>query len=210
MEQECLFCKIVSGEVPSKKVYEDEQVMAILDAFPARAGHLLVMPKKHYPVLPLVPEQDFNALFKAVRALSVYLKKGVPCEAVTVFIANGLAAGQRSPHFLIHLLPRDEGDGLDFNPPQSTPQDFEALKPYFEKGESSKEELSKVLGAHPDLVKAIARSPGSVKELLKENPELGRLFQGVDLDRLSQALKGSRLASTPGKPDLDKIARLFK
>lgn len=108
----CIFCRIIKGEVPAKKVYEDDKVIAILDINPAVRGHVLVLPKEHYPILPLIPFDQMQALFKTTRALAGSLKEAVLCPHVTIFIANGAAAGQQSPHFLYHLIPREENDGL--------------------------------------------------------------------------------------------------
>ncbi len=109
----CVFCKIIKGEIPSKEVYADDTVLAILDINPAAKGHTLVMPKEHFPILPLVPPPVFAALFKAARAIAQGVKAGAVTDKATVFIANGGAAGQQSPHFLFHIVPREAGDGLD-------------------------------------------------------------------------------------------------
>ena len=99
----CVFCKIVRGGIPGKKVYEDEMILAILDINPASKGHTLVLPKEHYPLLPLLPLNLFNHLFTKTQQLIVAIEKATVNPGVTVFIANGAAAGQQSPHFLFHL-----------------------------------------------------------------------------------------------------------
>lgn len=109
----CPFCKIIAGEIPSKKVYEDEKMIAILDINPANKGHVLVMPKDHYPILPTVPPEIFKHLFNKTKKLMTSMRKALIVPKVTVFVANGGVAGQQSPHFLYHLIPRESGDGLD-------------------------------------------------------------------------------------------------
>lgn len=115
---QCPFCKIVKGEIPSKKVYEDDQLLAILDINPAAKGHLLVMPKEHYPIMPLIPQPIFEHLFTRTKQLSAAMKEGMLLFGNTLFIANGYAAGQQSSHFMLHLIPREAPDGLEFFQPK--------------------------------------------------------------------------------------------
>jgi histidine triad (HIT) family protein len=116
-------------------VFEDDQVMGILDIKPAAKGHVLLFPKRHYPVLPLVPVETLERLFKDVAFVIRGMKRGIPCAAVTIISPNGAAAGQQSPHLLIHLIPRDRGDRLfDLDLPEggATPEAVaanEALAP---------------------------------------------------------------------------------
>ena len=109
---QCPFCKIIKGDIPSKKIFEDDKIMAVLDINPATKGHILVMPKEHYPIMPLIPEDVFEYLFTKTKELSKCVKEGAVVPATTIFIANGAAAGQQSNHFLLHIIPRDENDGL--------------------------------------------------------------------------------------------------
>jgi histidine triad (HIT) family protein len=108
----CLFCKIAAGEVQSRKVYEDDRMLAILDINPAAKGHTLVLTKEHYPIMPLLPPEEFEHLFGTTAALSGAVRSAMIAQRCTTFIANGAVAGQQSPHFLFHLIPREEGDGL--------------------------------------------------------------------------------------------------
>lgn len=108
----CIFCKIISGEMATNKVYEDDLVFACLDINPAVTGHMLVMPKEHYPLTPLIPLKTFAHLFGLVPELVKAQLSGLAKTGVTVYIANGAAAGQQSQHFLFHLLPREKQDGL--------------------------------------------------------------------------------------------------
>ena len=112
-KEQCIFCKIIKGEVASKKVYEDDLVIAVLDINPATKGHTLVMPKEHYPILPLLPHTTFVRLFSRAQALSDAILKAVVTRGLNLFIANGAAAGQQSQHFMLHLIPRENGDTLD-------------------------------------------------------------------------------------------------
>ncbi len=134
-KEQCPFCKIVKGDIPSKKVYEDDKVLAVLDINPAAKGHVLVMPKEHYPIMPLMPPEIFEHLFKKTQSISRAVKEGMLTFSDTLYIANGYAAGQQSSHFMLHLIPREELDSLDFFklkdgnvPKQKTDEAVSALK----------------------------------------------------------------------------------
>lgn len=111
-KQQCIFCQIVAGKIPSKKIYEDQYTLAILDINPAAKGHVLILPKEHYAIMPQVPDEPLAYLFAAAKKISQALLRGLKMSGTNIFIANGLAAGQKSQHFMIHLLPRKEGDKL--------------------------------------------------------------------------------------------------
>ncbi|MBI4152310.1 HIT family protein [Candidatus Woesearchaeota archaeon] len=111
-KQQCIFCQIISGKIPSKKIYEDPSCLAILDINPATKGHLLLLPKEHYAIMPQVPQKELGHLFSVSKVLSRLQLRALHVSGTNIFIANGVAAGQRAQHFLLHLLPRKEGDGL--------------------------------------------------------------------------------------------------
>lgn len=111
-QQQCIFCQITNGKVPSKKLYEDNICIAILDINPAAKGHILIIPKKHYPIMPLVSDEEISHMFNIAKKLSQSILKGMKTYGTTVYIANGPAAGQRAQHFMLHLIPRKEGDNL--------------------------------------------------------------------------------------------------
>jgi histidine triad (HIT) family protein len=111
-KQNCIFCKIGEKQIPAKIVHEDSDNLCILDINPASEGHILVYPKKHYMILPHIPDDMLSKLFKDVKLMSHTLLKALQCGGTTIFIANGSAAGQRAPHILIHVFPRRENDGL--------------------------------------------------------------------------------------------------
>ncbi len=111
-KQQCIFCQIVDGKVPAKKVYDDEHSIAIMDINPAAPGHVLLLPKEHYAIMPQVPEKELGHLYLVAKYLSQVLLKVLKVGGTTVFVANGMVAGQRAQHFLLHLIPRKEGDGL--------------------------------------------------------------------------------------------------
>lgn len=107
----CLFCQIVAGTVPAKKLYEDEHTLAFLDAFPLSEGHTLVVPKTHYELLQDMPTEEAQHLFATLHKLLPKLQQGTRAEAMTVGLNNGEVAGQAVPHVHLHLIPRHPGDG---------------------------------------------------------------------------------------------------
>lgn len=122
---QCIFCKLIAREYPSKIVFEDSKMLAILDINPAVKGHTLYFPKEHYPIIAYIPEDDFQHYFGLLPALSEAIKQGTASTGINIFIANGAIAGQTSPHCTIHLLPREHGDGFFhffFNPRERTSQ----------------------------------------------------------------------------------------
>ncbi|MEZ5335329.1 MAG: HIT family protein [Methanolobus sp.] len=108
---DCLFCKIVAGEIPSHKVYEDESVYAFLDIYPCSEGHVIVLPKKHFDRFNDMDEQSAATLFASVNRIAKVVEKTLGLEAMNIGINNGEIAGQTVPHVHVHIIPRREGDG---------------------------------------------------------------------------------------------------
>ncbi len=115
---ECIFCKIVKGELPSYKVYEDEKTLAFLDVNPINVGHTLVMPKNHAPTLTKAQEDDLLALTMALRKVVGAIERGLGVENLNVFVNQGKDAGQVIPHLHYHVVPRQKDDGVKFEAPQ--------------------------------------------------------------------------------------------
>jgi histidine triad (HIT) family protein len=127
--QQCIFCRIISGEIPSRKIFEDEHVLVILDINPASDGHCIVLPKEHYQILPQLPESEIAQVFTAAKKTSHVLLKALGATGTTIFLANGALAGQKSPHFMLHVVPRMENDSLFDIPKNSVKEkDIEAIK----------------------------------------------------------------------------------
>lgn len=103
----CIFCKIVSGEIPSAKVYEDAVVLAFLDIKPVNPGHVLVIPKAHYANILETPDEMVAYIFQKSKALMKSIKAAMEADFVVLSIV-----GMDVPHFHIHLLPRYHSDGL--------------------------------------------------------------------------------------------------
>jgi histidine triad (HIT) family protein len=117
-QQECIFCKIAGKEVESFIVAETDKWLSFLDINPASAGHTLIIPKKHIPVTPLIPKEDYKKACSLIKGISAGFLKGLKARGSTIFVANGYAAGQKAPHAIIHVIPRFIEDGLQLSLPQ--------------------------------------------------------------------------------------------
>jgi histidine triad (HIT) family protein len=114
---DCLFCKIIAGQIPCTRVFEDAAVLSFLDIGPISPGHTLLIPKKHYGSIAEMPADEVAALFRPVAALAAAVQAAVKAEGINVLQNNGPSAGQVVPHLHIHLIPRWPGDGLGFRWP---------------------------------------------------------------------------------------------
>jgi histidine triad (HIT) family protein len=112
----CIFCKIIAGEIPSMRIYEDPEFIGILDINPASEGHVLLLPKRHFQIMPQMPPEIVGNLGLACSAISSKILRSIKCEGTSVFIANGGIAGQRAPHFMAHIIPRYANDGISLSP----------------------------------------------------------------------------------------------
>jgi histidine triad (HIT) family protein len=112
----CIFCKIVFGEMPSYKIYEDESTLAFLDIAPVNPGHVLVIPKKHFSNLEEIPEEEFSKLAVAVKKVAVAVTEATEATGHNVNINNGETAGQVIFHLHFHIIPRRDGDGFKLWP----------------------------------------------------------------------------------------------
>lgn len=110
----CVFCKIISGEFNSSKIYEDDKVLAILDLSQATYGHTLVMPKEHYENIFDLEEEAAKHLFGVVKKICNHYKETLPnLKGINLLNNNGEKAGQTVMHYHMHILPRYEDDDLE-------------------------------------------------------------------------------------------------
>lgn len=171
-KQQCIFCQIIAGKVNSRKVYEDEKCIAVLDINPANPGHMLLMPKEHYPLMPLIPDELIGHLFMAAKALSRVLLTAVDAEGADIFIANGVAAGQRAQHFMLHIIPRRVGDAVNLDIPY---KDF----PKKDIDETRKKIIARI--------NSIFRQE---KEIIKEKPKEKKEAAKTSAEEVFEKLKG--------------------
>ena len=119
-KKQCIFCQIVAGNVQSRKVYEDDKVIGVLDINPANPGHTLVVTKEHYSIMPQIPDDEVAHVFTVVKSLSNSMLRAIDAQGTNIVVANGVVAGQRAQHFMAHIIPRKENDGINFVLPQKT------------------------------------------------------------------------------------------
>ena len=108
----CIFCKIINGDIPSKKIYEDDDVVAILDISQATKGHTLVLPKKHYANILEIEESDYLKVMSVAKKLADKLTKTFNTTGCNILNNCGELAGQTVMHFHVHIIPRYETDDL--------------------------------------------------------------------------------------------------
>jgi len=198
-KKQCIFCQIVSGKVQSKKVYEDDEVVAILDVNPANPGHILIMPKEHYSIMPQMPDEEVGHIFLVAKALSNASLRALEVQGSNIIVANGVTAGQRAQHFMVHLIPRKDKDNIGFQVPQKTIPEKELQK--------IRGDLSKILGTKSEeksapvpfipekkkVVEAEFKEEKKVekKSKLKKNKETKKeekKTEGINLDDIAKVL----------------------
>lgn len=112
----CVFCKIIAGDIPVHKIYEDEKIFVFLDINPVHPGHILVLPKQHFQDMEEITTEDLTAVISGVKKFGGLLKERMGYEAYNVHQNNGSVAGQTVPHLHFHLIPRLPNDNLNHWP----------------------------------------------------------------------------------------------
>jgi len=107
----CIFCKIVKGEIPAAKVYENHKYLAFLDIGPVNPGHTLVIPKEHYEDLISTPDEILDGMLNDAKKIAKAILKAVNSDGFNLVINNGKVSGQLVPHLHIHIMPRFPNDG---------------------------------------------------------------------------------------------------
>ena len=128
LKDDCIFCKIIKKEIPCNKIYENEYVVAFLDAFPTFKGHTLVIPKKHFVNLFDCEDKYLEEIAKALKLISNHYRSVLGCQGVNIMNASGKCAEQSVFHLHFHIAPRFEDDGLKTWPSTGyKKEDLEAL-----------------------------------------------------------------------------------
>ena len=128
---DCIFCKLVAGQIPATRVYEDEHTLAFMDLGQVNPGHVLVAVKKHAANVFELEVAQAEAVARAVLKISGALKKAFAPEGLSIYQANGKPAGQTVFHYHVHVLPRHAGDGMELvwpvkNPPREKLEEYAA------------------------------------------------------------------------------------
>ena len=112
---DCIFCKIIAGDIPSTKLYEDDKVLCFLDINPINPGHTLVIPKEHCEFLSEMSADCAHPMWETGRKIATALRNAdIRCESVNFLLADGPAAGQEVPHVHLHVIPRYQDDKSGF------------------------------------------------------------------------------------------------
>ncbi len=110
----CEICGYASGKSKAKKLYEDDEILAIFHPSPAAFGHAIVMPKEHYTILPQVPDPVIQKMFLISQQIAGIIFESVGAEGTNLMINEGVPAGQKHAHVMVHIIPRKQEDGLSF------------------------------------------------------------------------------------------------
>ena len=129
-KEDCIFCKIAHGDIPSSTIYEDDDFRIILDLGPATRGHALILPKNHYANLYELPDGEASKVMLLAKKMAGQMTKKLGCDGFNLVQNNGQAAGQTVFHFHLHLIPRykDDGQTLGWKPLEPTQEELEEIK----------------------------------------------------------------------------------
>lgn len=128
-KEDCIFCKIANGEIPSRTVYEDENFRVILDLGPATKGHALILPKEHADNLFELPAEIAAQVLPMAQKVAAKMKANLHCDGLNLVQNNGEIAGQTVMHFHMHMIPRYEDDGqkILWNPGEPSAEELDAI-----------------------------------------------------------------------------------
>jgi histidine triad (HIT) family protein len=111
--EDCIFCKIIKGELPSSKIYEDDELLAFLDIQPVNEGHVLIIPKQHKVLIDELSDETLGSMIALANKINRAIRKSdIKSEGMNLFLADGEAAGQEVFHVHLHLIPRFLKDGF--------------------------------------------------------------------------------------------------
>lgn len=129
-DENCIFCKIANGEIPSRTLYEDNDFRVILDLAPATKGHALILPKNHYKNLYEIEEETAAKVMPLAKKMAVEITQKLGCDGFNLMQNNNEIAGQTVFHFHMHLIPRYKNDNqnLVMKPRQTTDEELDAVR----------------------------------------------------------------------------------
>jgi histidine triad (HIT) family protein len=218
-KQNCPFCQIIAGNIPANKVYEDDQIVAILDINPAAKGHILVVPKEHFQLLAICPPELFTHMFKKAKELSKAVEEGVLSQGTELLIQSGAAAGQQSSHFMLHIIPREPSDGISAFDLESKSFPEETLKQVREAVSKNlnialgrrfgkikpqkidKAQLLQIIEQNQQLKQVILEDPDELRKAIPTNQQLKALFADVDVEEIIAEVRGEKVEAKPEPQD---------
>ena len=134
-DNNCIFCKIANGEIPSRTIYEDEHFRVILDLGPATKGHALILPKEHYEDFFALPEETARDAVSVAKKIAPKMKANLHADGFNLVQNNGECAGQTVMHFHLHLIPRYANDGqkIGWVPGSPSQEELQAIRDQIKK-----------------------------------------------------------------------------
>ena len=129
-DENCIFCKLANGDIPTNAIYEDDSFKVILDNGPATKGHALILPKDHYANLYEIPEDVAAEVMKLAKKMAIHMTEKLHCDGFNLVQNNGEIAGQSVFHFHMHLIPRYKNDGqrILWTPTEPSAETLAAIK----------------------------------------------------------------------------------
>lgn len=129
-DENCIFCKLANGDIPTNAIYEDDSFKVILDNGPATKGHALILPKDHYANLYEIPEEVAAEVMKLAKKMAIHMTEKLHCDGFNLVQNNGEIAGQSVFHFHMHLIPRYKNDGqrILWTPTEPSAETLAAIK----------------------------------------------------------------------------------
>lgn len=130
-KDDCIFCKIAAGEIPSRKIYEDKDLIAIMDLSPTSKGHSLIIPKEHYTNIYDIDEEIAGKVMKTAKKLATKMTVALNCDGFNLLQNNGETAGQTMFHFHMHLIPRykdADNNKLKFTSVSFSDEEMDAIR----------------------------------------------------------------------------------
>ena len=129
-KDDCIFCKLANGVIPTNSLYEDDVVKVIFDAGPASSGHVLILPKEHFDNVYALDDDTAAHVFQVAVKVAKALKEGLNLEGLNIVQHNGEIAGQTVFHFHMHIIPRYKGDTVNvgWKPGEVTDEEIEKIK----------------------------------------------------------------------------------
>lgn len=130
VDNNCIFCKLANGDIPTNSIYEDDNFKVILDNAPATKGHALILPKSHYKNLYEIPEDTAAEVMKLAKKMAVSMTEKLGCEGFNLLQNNNEVAGQTVFHFHMHLIPRyaDDNQHLVMTPMEMTQDELAKVR----------------------------------------------------------------------------------
>lgn len=127
-KEDCIFCKIINGDIPSNTIYENSEFKVIMDASPATKGHVLILPKEHFDDIYDIDAETAGRLFQLASVVARALKEALHCDGLNILQNNGTIAGQTVFHFHMHLIPRYKGDTVTLKWEEHSSEDLDMEK----------------------------------------------------------------------------------